>query len=274
MGGTSSVSAERGGDERDDVAVTHPAEATRAADSSDSGSGASWAPPRGAAADVADAADEGRFEWPFESLAEAAEWWYRPVIEARSWLALAYLFVGAIWAPFAFVVALTAMVIVFGLSLVGVGLLLIFPLFGLINSFATLERRRTGWIGEAITSRGFHEHGSGYWGATRARLADSTRWRQVAFIAASLVVCPALFALGAMPWVIVVQLATGGGFGVTAALGGLLIAAIGVGGAPRATIFVAGVARSYVAWFLGPDQNAELAERVEQLAARSVPRAD
>jgi signal transduction histidine kinase len=268
MGVASSVNAERGGDERDDVAVTRPAEATRAADSSDSGSGASWAPPHGAAADVADAADEGRFEWPFESLAEAAEWWYRPVIEARSWLALAYLFVGAIWAPFAFAVALTAMVIVFGLSLVGVGLLLIVPLFGLINSFATLERRRTEWVGDAVTAREFHERGSGYWGETRARLADSTRWRQVAFIAASVVVCPVLFALGGMPWVIVLQLATGGGFGSAATLGGLLVAALVIGAAPRATIFVAGVARSYVAWFLGPDETAELAERVEELAAQ------
>ena len=270
MGVASEPRARRQDDERDDVQVTHPAEATRAADSPDAVARASWAPPHPAAAEVADpdVADEGRFDWPFESLAGAAEWWYRPVIEARSWLALAYLFVGAIWAPLAFAFTVTAMVIVFGLSFIGVGLLLIVPLFALVNGLSVLERRRTEWVGDAVTAREFHERGSGYWGETRARLVDSTRWRQVAFIAASVVVCPVLFALGGMPWVIVLQLATGGGFGSAATLGGLLLAALVIGAAPRATIFVAGVARSYVAWFLGPDETAELAERVEELAAQ------
>jgi signal transduction histidine kinase len=265
MASVSEVGADAGHGQRDDVAVTRSVEPTRAAGASDPGSGAPWAPPHGTAAEAVD--DDG-FDWPFDSLAGAAEWWYRPVIEARTWLGLAYLFVGAIWAPLAFAFTVTAIAVVFGLSLIGVGLLLIFPLFGLINGFALLERRRTEWIGDPITAREFHERGSGYWGETRARLADSTRWRQVAFVAASVVVWPVLFALGAMPWVIVMQLATGGGFGATATFGGLLLAALVVGAAPRATVFVAGVAHSYVAWFLGPDENAELAERVEELAAQ------
>lgn len=265
MGVAPSVRAGGGSEERDDVPVTRPAEPASAAGTSARGPGAPWAPPEGAAADTVD--DDG-FDWPFETVAEAAEWWYRPVIEARSWLALAYLFVGAIWAPLAFAFTVAVMATVFGLSFIGVGLLLIVPSFGLINGFAVLERRRAEWIGDPITAREFHERGSGYWGETRARLRDTTRWRQVAFIAASVVVCPVLFALGAMPWVIVVQLATGGGFGSAATLGGLLVAALVIGAAPRATIFVAGVARSYVAWFLGPDETAELAERVEELATQ------
>ena len=46
-------------------------------------------------ADATDAADDAG--WPFGSVSEAAEWWYRPVVEARSWVALGYLAVGAIW---------------------------------------------------------------------------------------------------------------------------------------------------------------------------------
>lgn len=281
------IELEPGGDPagRDDVAVTPSGETTRVTGTDRPDPTTSWAPPtdplaQDASEDAAEArgaqaSDEaqvvggaGGFDWPFDTIGGAAEWWYRPIIEARSWLALAYLFVGAIWGPIAFALAVTAFATVFGLSFIGVGLLLIVPLFGLINGLAVLERRRVEWIGDPLAARGFDERGQGYVRATVARLAEGTRWRQVAFIAASVVVWPTLFVLGAVPWVIVVQLAAGGGFGVSSSVGGLLLAVIVIGAAPRATIFVAGVARSYVAWFLGPDENAELASRVEELATQ------
>lgn len=267
-GPTTGRDARTGRDGRENVPVTGPPETTRAAGPVDSSQGPAWAPPQGPAATEGEPADGGGFDWPFETIGEAAEWWYRPVIEARSWLALAYLFVGVVWGPLAFTAAVAASAVVFGLSFIVVGLLLIVPLFGLFNALATVERRRAEWIGDPIAAREFRGHGNGYWGETRARLADGTRWRQVAFIAASLVVWPVLFAVGVLPWAIVVQLATGGGFGASAAFGGLLLAALVIGAAPRATIFVAGVAHSYVVWFLGPDENAELAERVEELATQ------
>lgn len=268
MGAVSRANARPDGERRDDVPVTGPSETTSTTGADDPATGPVWAPPQGPAAGDGRATGADGFDWPFETVGEAAEWWYRPVIEAKSWLALGYLFVGAVWGPLAFVFVVTAMAIVFGLSFIGVGLLLIVPFFGLVDGLATIERRRTTWIGRPVEARGLDERAGGYWAVTRTRLADAGRWRQVAFVAASVVVWPVLFAIGLLPWAIVAQLATGGGFGASAALGGLLIAALVVGAAPRATIFVAGVARSYVAWFLGPDENAELAERVEELSTQ------
>jgi signal transduction histidine kinase len=252
-----------------------------------------WDAPSGPPADRSSAArrsgraaddDEGQtpvqdqdtgFTWPFASFGEAAEWWYRPVIEARSWVAFASLFVGAVWGPVMFAGALAASAIVFGLCFVGVGLLLIAPLFGLIAGLSAIERRRAGWVGEPIvgrellhTSSDNELGGSGYWAGTTARLADANRWRQVAFIASSSVVGPVLFAVGALAWTIVAQLVFGGFGDIGAALVRLVLAGVVVGAAPRVTIAVSGVAHSYVAWFLGPDENAELAERVEELAAQ------
>jgi signal transduction histidine kinase len=90
----------------------------------------------------------------------------------------------------------------------------------------------------------------------------------VAFVAASAIVGPVLFAVGVLPWSIVVQFAFGGLGWFGAGLGGLVIAVLLAGAAPRATVAVAGAAHAYVAWFLGPDENARLAGRVEELASQ------
>jgi len=255
---------------RDDGPVTGPAEPTPAGRGPEPREAPPWGAPTGPPADAArrPPVQPAGFTWPFESVADAAEWWYRPLIESRSWLALAHLFVFAVWGPVMFAVAAVATAIVVGLSFIGVGLLLVVPLFALFDAFCRVERHRAEWIGPPIAARALDADGGGYWGRTRGRLADATRWRQVGFVAASCVVGPVLFAVAALPWSIVFQFAFGGVGWFGAGLGGLVIAALLVGAAPRATIAVANVAHAYVSWFLGPDENARLAGRVEELATQ------
>jgi len=203
--------------------------------------------------------------WPFGSVSEAAEWWYRPVVEARSWLAFGYLAVGAIWAPVLFAVVLVVLAVTLPLILVGLGLLLVVPAFALINALTTVERRRASWVGTSIVPRPFGNvtAGGSWLRPITSRLTDPERWRQVAFSAAFLVAGPVFFALGLFPWAVLVQLTFGNG---AINLGGLLLAVAVAGAAPRITLAVASIARSFTAWFLGPDETAQLQERVDELS--------
>jgi signal transduction histidine kinase len=73
------------------------------------------------------------------------------------------------------------------------------------------------------------------------------------------------FALGLLPWGILWQLTFSGG---SINFGGLLLAVAIAGAAPRVTLAVVNVARSFTAWFLGPDEAVELQERVDELSTQ------
>ncbi|NOX29449.1 MAG: hypothetical protein GXP35_05285, partial [Actinobacteria bacterium] len=188
---------------------------------------------------VNDAADDATS--PFSSVREAAEWWYRPVVDARSWVALGYLLVGALWAPVLFTIVLAVLAVTLSLIVVGVGLLLVVPAFALVNMLVDVERRRVNWVGQSIPRRSLRTTSpdSSWRSPIRARLTDPERWRQVAFIAAFLVVGPLLLALGLLPWAFVAQLTFGGGGGGGPInYWGALLALALVGAAPRVTAAV------------------------------------
>ncbi len=218
---------------------------------------------------VNDEADDAAFDvtWPFSSARDAAEWWYRPVVDARSWVALGYLLVGALWAPVLFSIVLAVLAVTLSLMVVGVGLLLVVPAFALVNVLVDVERHRVNWIGRSIAPRSLRttSAGSSWLRPIAARLTDPERWRQVAFSAAFLLVGPLLLALGLLPWAFLVQLTFGGG---PISFWGALLAVALAGVAPRITVAVADVAGSFTAWFLGPDETAELQERVEELSTQ------
>lgn len=212
---------------------------------------------------------------PFASWRGTFDWWYRPVIVARTWVSLGYLGVGSLWAVVMFVVAIVAMTVTFGLVFAVVGVLLIVPTFALVDAMVGVERRRARWVGQPISTRPLSQvagGGSRRWSWARpatTRLTDPERWRQVAFIVAYAIAAPVLFVLALTPWLVLLGLFFGvmadlASIDVLALLAGLALA----GAAPRITVAVAGVARSFVAWFLGPDQTAELLERVDELAGQ------
>jgi signal transduction histidine kinase len=210
---------------------------------------------------------------PSGSWRRALEWWYRPVVTSRTWVALASLAVGMLWSFVIFVGALVSMTITIALCFAVVGVVLIVPTFALIDAMVGVERRRASWVGPPVPRRPLRTVPPGSsrrWirGLT-TRLVDPERWRQVGFIAAYAIVAPVLLALGLAPWVVLVGLVVG----YASAPGSIdllgLVAAVGfAGAAPRITIGVAGVARSFVAWFLGPDETAELQGRVDELAGQ------
>lgn len=205
--------------------------------------------------------------WPFDTVTEALEWWYRPVLEAKTWLALAYLFVGAILGPIFFVVTVVTIVITGSLVFALVGLLLVVPAFGLINGLATLHRRRAAWVDATITPRRLQRSARPGWSAISTRLGDASRWRQVSFLLLSVVSGPIFFGLGFMPWSILLSGPLGFDFD-TFSLSGLFVAAALLGAGPRITVFVADIAVSFAAWFLGPDPSEQLEERVEELSSQ------
>jgi signal transduction histidine kinase len=186
-------------------------------------------------------------------------------------MALAFLFVGAWWSLAMFVAMVAAASIAFGLLFVVVGLFLIVPTFALVDAMASVERRRAGWIGRSIPPRTFRQSSGGRSPAWLRRigscLADPERWRQVGFVTLYFFVAPVLFGLALAPWVIAVGLCLGsianlGSIDILGVVAGLALA----GAAPRITLAIANVTHSFVAWFLGPDQAAELRGRVDELA--------
>ena len=205
------------------------------------------------------------------SVRTALQWWYRPLIDAAPWIALGFLFVGAWWSLAMFVAMVAVASIAFGLLFVVVGLFLIVPTFALVDAMASVERRRAGWVGPAVSPRAFREPSGGRSPAWLRRigscLSDPERWRQVGFVTLYFFIAPVLFGLALAPWVIVLVLCLGsianlGSIDVLGVLAGLALA----GAAPRITLAIAKVTHSFVAWFLGPDQTAELQGRVDELA--------
>ena len=205
---------------------------------------------------------------PFTSWRGAIDWWYRPLIVAEPWLALGYLAVGALWAVTMVTVVAVMASITFGLVVVVVGLFLIVPTFSLVNAMVGVERSRAGWVGEPIDPRPLRASPDGSWfRSIAATLTDPERWRQVAFIVVYVIAAPLLFTLALTPWIVLLGLFFGIAFDVTSAdLVGITVGLALAGAAPRITVAIAGVTRSFVAWFLGPDPTSALQDRVDELA--------
>ena len=205
---------------------------------------------------------------PSTSWREAIDRWYRPLIVAESWLALAYLAVGALWAVTMVTVVAAMASITFSLVFVVVGLFLIVPTFALVNAMVGVERSRAGWVGQPIAPRQLRASPDGSWfRSIPVTLTDPERWRQVGFIVVYVIAAPLLFTLALTPWIVLLGLFFGLAFDVTSIdLVGIAVGLALAGAAPRITVAIAGVTRSFVAWFLGPDPTSVLQDRVDELA--------
>ncbi len=206
---------------------------------------------------------------PFDSVRSGLEWWYRPFLDPATWVALGWLFVGAVWGSIMMGLVIAVVAVVFALSLVGVGLLLVVPAFGFVNAVATLERRRAGWVGDVIPAPQLRASPGGLVESIRTPLGDPARWRQVLFLVLFGVAGPVFFALGTAPWGFLVGNVFGADFDPASfSFGGVFVAAAFAGLAPRITVGVARIARSFAAALLGPSDNAELRERVTELSGQ------
>lgn len=200
-------------------------------------------------------------------LRSALAWWFGPVVQPATWVGLGYLFVGVFTGIIGFALAVSMFAVTLPLIVVAVGVPLTGLAFGAVDRLATLERRRAEWVGPAIPARPFEPTHGSWWRRLWGRLRSATRWRQLAFLLAAVVTGPVLFAVGILPWVLLLRLAFGADF-LTANVGGLLVAGGLSGLAARATAGVANVAHRHVAWFLGPDRTAELEARVDSLSGQ------
>lgn len=195
------------------------------------------------------------------------DWWFRPAVEARTWLAAAYLAVGFLATLTWFVVAIVVLSVVLPLIVVAVGIPLTWLAFGLIDAMANVERRRALWVGVEIAPRPFASTPEGkarIW----ARLKDPARWRQVAFISSAFLVGALFFSLATAAWMlsvnVIVGIVTGATIGTV-----VLQSVLGVfmlGAAPRTTIQLARAFAKFTDWFLGPDPVIAMQERVDTLA--------
>ena len=202
------------------------------------------------------AAAEPGTSWDTDRAREIAEFWYHPLVEPATWLAVAYLFVGMLAGIGFFVAMVSIGATVFGLSFAGVGVLLFGVFFRMVGAFAAAERAMAAWVGAPIEPRQM----APIRGLGIRSVADPERWRQVGYFAINLFVAPVLFTLGftavgllfdldAVPWPIAV------------AVGAFLL-----GAAPRIARFFARIKHQIAAWFLGPDRLAVAEERVTSLS--------
>jgi signal transduction histidine kinase len=212
-------------------------------------------------------------EWDWDRIRDLAERWFRPLIEPEGWRALGYLFVGML-TGIAFFVILTALAAVtFGLTFIGVGLLLVVPFFGLARTFAEGERSMAGWVGVDIPERPLRPGGRFGWNA----VTDPERWRMIGYLALNVVLAPALFGLGSALYSLVLRALFGdasiGGlelwpFNVVAGVFSIAVALAALGAAPRVAIMVGALKANVAGWFLGPDRLREAEERVTELSTQ------
>ena len=212
-------------------------------------------------------------EWDWDRIRDVAERWYRPLIEAATWRALAYLLVGAL-SSIGFFAALVAFgALTFGLLFVGVGFLLIAPWFGLARVFADAERAMARWAGVEIAPRPLRPRGTLGWRS----VTDPERWRIVGYLMLNVLLAPLLLGLGTALFSFAVRAVFGsasiGGLDVwpLAAVAGVLALALGLvalGAAPRVAVMVAALKANITAWFLGPDRLAKAEERVTELSTQ------
>lgn len=216
-------------------------------------------------------ADEwvARTDLPFDSVRSGLEWWYRPLIDVRTWTALAWLFVGAVWGPIAFSLVAVVFFTTLGLAATVIGLVLVIPAFAAIAGMSSWERARASWIGEPISPPAYSTAGSSLVSKITTRLRDGVRWRQILFFALFLVVGPVLLVVGLLPWVLGLQLVFSSDLDSVVLTPILLVAgALTFGAAPRVTTGVARAGRAFAASLLGPSDAEELQERVTELSGQ------
>jgi signal transduction histidine kinase len=223
----------------------------------------------------------GGIELPFDSVGSALEWWFRPIIESKTWRSMGWLFFGMIWGPLLFVVTLVVVITTGVASLTGIGLVLVIPAFGVINGLASAERSRGSWIGGAVPPPRLKQASHGLWSSITTRLGDGARWQQILFAGLFVAGGPLLFALGIYPWTVVFGLIFDANFDF-AVLGvfdadfnsealsviGLFVGVVLTGGAARITVGVAWLGRAFAESLLGPSGDAELRERVTTLSGQ------
>lgn len=166
----------------------------------------------------------------------------------------------------------------FGLLFIVVGIFLVVPFFLVVEQFTRIELWLASLAGHRIEPRPARSlEGAGPRQALRA-ISDSVRWRQVAFVAANVVMAWVFFMIGSFPLWLAIQLVPfnyfTGGFGPWAFLGviawlvSLPILAFAVGAIPRVAIWMAGVKAHVDTWFLGTGRLAAAEARVSTLSSQ------
>ena len=221
--------------------------------------------------------DEG---WDWDRAKDVAERWFRPLADREGWMALAYLFIGALAAPVLFGVMVAASVITFGLSFVVVGLFLVAPVFALIELFGRIEHHLADLAGHRIELRPPRDlSGVGFLRTPFLAITDPIRWRYAGFVAVNAVVAPLLFAVGSFPLSFVAQAVFGDGVingpgfsigtGIDVATTGVLalpLAAFFAGAIPRVANWIAELKAHIANWFIGTDRLALAEQRVSALS--------
>ena len=209
--------------------------------------------------------------WDWDRARELAETWFRPLAAPDGWRALVFLFVSAIASPVLFVAMVVFGAVTFGLLFVAVGFFLIVPFFRLVEALTGLERRLAALAGHQIDARTVVPLDGVGPKAISGALTDSSRWRQVGFVAANVVLSFLLFGFGAFPLSLVVQIVFGDGIFGTAGGGALDLLAlplvvVAAGAIPRIALWTARLKAQIDTWFLGADRLAAAEQRVSDLS--------
>jgi len=216
--------------------------------------------------------DEFLSDPDWDRIRGVAEDWFRPLAKPEGWLALGYLFVGMLSSIGFFLAMVTFGAITFGLSFIGVGLLLIGPWFAMVTAFAHAERAMARWVGYEIPPRDRKDGGLLGWRS----ITDPERWRMVGYVALNVVLGPLLFSAGFACYGLVFRVLGSWGvaifdffpFNAIAGIFMLLIAIVALGAAPRVVRWVATLKANIAAWFLGPDKLALAEQRVTTLSSQ------
>jgi signal transduction histidine kinase len=236
-------------------------------------------PSYGAGARERPTPDDG---WDWDRAKDTAERWFRPLGDREGWMALVYLFAGAMLAPFLFGAMMAASAITFGLSFIVVGLFLVVPVFALVELFGRLERHLAGLAGHQIQLRAPQDLSDvGFLKTPLRAISDPIRWRYAGFVAANVVIAPLLFAFGSFPLSVVLQAVFGDGVvngpgfsldtGFDIAITGVLalpLAAFFAGAIPRVALWVAEMKAHIANWFIGTDRLALAEQRVSALSVQ------
>lgn len=219
--------------------------------------------------------------WDWDRAKDLAERWFRPLAERDGWLALGYLFAGAMIAPFVFGALVAAAALTFGLMFIVVGFFLVVPVFLLAELFAKIERAIAEIAGHRIELRTPRSLDGAGLRAPFQALTDPVRWRYAGFVAANVVLAPVLFAFGSFPFSLVVQAIFGGGVisgpgfsvgtGINIGATGILalpLAAFFAGAIPRVALWMASLKAQIGNWFIGTDRLALAEQRVSVLSSQ------
>ena len=238
--------------------------------------GAGQAAPSPGAPDATDRAggDDG---WDWDRARTLAEDWFRPVTKPDGWWALAYLFFSALASPFLFGAMVAVAAITFGLSFIGVGILLIVPFFVMVEAFARVEVYFASLAGHTIEPRPTKPR-EGLLRSTITMITDPVRWRQVAFVAVNVVLAWLVFGFGSFPASLVLQViggpavfdvpVVGAQVEITFFPAALALAALAVGAIPRVAIWMAALKARIANWFIGTDRLAAAEQRVSVLSTQ------